>query len=180
MCQICDRFKLTPDRSSSFQRTWPSGPLFSQQTFTSTYGDQGLGLKILVSAVQSRPSPPFISKSCPSEIFRRDEFVTKFVTNSGTLQRIPAHEDVIGETSRVELRSLRLLRVSSLDIMGFLHQCWAVSPRCSIHWAHNPKVAGSNPAPDLNQPQVTIKDLFRLRVLVACPCYGYIASQLAD
>src|SRR5713101_9265960 len=49
------------------------------------------GLKILVSAVQSRPCPPLFSASCPSPIFLRREFVTRFVTNSGTLQRIPAH-----------------------------------------------------------------------------------------
>ena len=30
-----------------------------QQTLTRTYADCSLGLKILVSAVQSRPSPPF-------------------------------------------------------------------------------------------------------------------------
>jgi hypothetical protein len=52
----------------------------------------GEGLKILVSAVQSRPSPPFISHSSPSRNFRCSEFVTKFVTNSGTLQRLPAHK----------------------------------------------------------------------------------------
>jgi hypothetical protein len=50
------------------------------------------GLKILVSAVQSRPCPPLFSGSCPSPIFLRREFVTRFVTNWGTLQRIPAHE----------------------------------------------------------------------------------------
>src|SRR3984893_10426265 len=49
------------------------------------------GLKILVSAVQSRPCPPLFSGSCPSPIFLRREFVTGFVTNSGTLQGIPAH-----------------------------------------------------------------------------------------
>ena len=69
------------------------------------------GLKILVSAVQSRPSPPFISTNCPSESFSRAEFVTSFVTNSGTFQRIPAHEPVFGETHRVERRGLRLLRL---------------------------------------------------------------------
>jgi hypothetical protein len=51
------------------------------------------GLKILVSAVQSRPSPPFISASCPSENFSRTDFVPRFVPNSGTLQRIAAHMD---------------------------------------------------------------------------------------
>jgi len=48
----------------------------------------GPGLKILVSAVQSRPCPPLISANCPSRIFLRGELVTRFVTNSGTLQRI--------------------------------------------------------------------------------------------
>jgi len=33
------------------------------------------GLKILVSAVQSRPSPPFILNSCPSENLSRSDFV---------------------------------------------------------------------------------------------------------
>jgi hypothetical protein len=48
------------------------------------------GLKILVSAVQSRPSPPFISNSCSSWDLSKFERVTSSVTNSGTLQRIPA------------------------------------------------------------------------------------------
>src|SRR2546428_11823560 len=57
------------------------------------YLSQGMeaGLKILVSAVQSRPCPPLFSASCPSPIFRRREFVTRFLTNSGTLQGTPAH-----------------------------------------------------------------------------------------
>ncbi len=49
------------------------------------------GLKILVSAVQSRPCPPFFFK-CPSENFSRAEFVPRFVPNSRTLWSIPAHE----------------------------------------------------------------------------------------
>ena len=49
-------------------------------------------LKILVSAVQSRPCPPFFSTSCPSETFRRSEFVPRCVPTSGTLWSIPAHE----------------------------------------------------------------------------------------
>jgi hypothetical protein len=53
----------------------------------------GSGLKILVSAVQSRPCPPLFSSTCPSRIIPRSDFVTGFVTNSGTLQRIPAHVD---------------------------------------------------------------------------------------
>ncbi len=48
------------------------------------------GLKILVSAVQSRPCPPLFSSTCPPPIFPRREFVTGFVTNSGTLQSIRA------------------------------------------------------------------------------------------
>src|SRR6266852_8022927 len=50
-----------------------------------------MGLKILVSAVQSRPCPPLFSGTCPSRIFLRRDFVTRFVTNSGTLWTIPAH-----------------------------------------------------------------------------------------
>jgi hypothetical protein len=46
----------------------PAGDLFvcpiaaraSGSYFTRTYADRSLGLKILVSAVQSRPSPPFM------------------------------------------------------------------------------------------------------------------------
>ncbi len=49
------------------------------------------GLKILVSAVQSRPSPPFLSATSPPGIFARPEFVTGFVPNSGALQPIRAH-----------------------------------------------------------------------------------------
>jgi hypothetical protein len=65
--------------------------LFREQAVTHTYANCGLGLKILVSAVQSRPSPPFFSATCPSENFPRSELVPRFVPNSGTLQRIPAH-----------------------------------------------------------------------------------------
>ena len=36
-----------------------------------------MGLKILVSAVQSRPSPPFFLAACPSGNFLRREFVPK-------------------------------------------------------------------------------------------------------
>jgi hypothetical protein len=79
-------------------------PCLRHQTFTRTYTDCGLGLKILVSAVQSRPSPPFISHSCPSENFSQAEFVTRFVTNSGTLQRIPAHEPTFGGRLEGDLR----------------------------------------------------------------------------
>jgi hypothetical protein len=49
------------------------------------------GLKILVSAVQSRPCPPLFSGSYPSLKFHRIEFVPKFVPTSSTFQRIPAH-----------------------------------------------------------------------------------------
>ena len=63
------------------------------------------GLKILVSAVQSRPCPPFLSTSCPSVNSLRSEFVPRFVPNSGTLGITPAHE---GVGNRV-LALLRLL-----------------------------------------------------------------------
>jgi len=62
------------------------------QQIMSLWEGMGLGLKILVSAVQSRPCPPLFSSSCPSVNFLPTEFVTRFVTNSGTLQHIPAHE----------------------------------------------------------------------------------------
>jgi hypothetical protein len=58
------------------------------------------GLKILVSAVQSRPSPPFFSAAYPSENFSRSEFVPRFVPDSGTLPRIPAHQDRVRRESR--------------------------------------------------------------------------------
>ena len=45
-----------------------------------------------MSAVQSRPSPPFFLTICQPENFPRTDFVPRFVPNSGTLQRIPAHE----------------------------------------------------------------------------------------
>ena len=63
------------------------------------------GLKILVSAVQSRPSPPFNSNSCPPENFSRNDFVPRFVPNSGTLQRIPAHEALCGGLPRARRRA---------------------------------------------------------------------------
>jgi hypothetical protein len=84
-------FLIIPAHSSA---RGPRDPCFRHQTFTRTYTDCGLGLKILVSAVQSRPSPPFISHTSPSRNVCCSEFVTEFVTNSGTLQRIPAHEVV--------------------------------------------------------------------------------------
>ena len=59
-------FLITPAHSSARRRR---DPCLRHQTFTHTYRDQGLGLKILVSAVQSRPSPPFFSATCPSENF---------------------------------------------------------------------------------------------------------------
>ena len=52
------------------------------------------GLKILVSAVQSRPCPPFFSAGCPLRNSPRLEFVPRFVPNSGTLQITPAHEGI--------------------------------------------------------------------------------------
>ena len=48
-------------------------------------------LKILVSAVQSRPCPPCVSTSCPPRKSLRIEFVPGFVPISGTLWSIPAH-----------------------------------------------------------------------------------------
>jgi len=56
--------------------------------------EMGLGLKILVSAVQSRPCPPLFPASCRRRNSPSIEFVPRFVPTSGTLQRIPAHERV--------------------------------------------------------------------------------------
>jgi hypothetical protein len=63
--------------------------LVPQQTLTRTYTDRGIGLKILVSAVQSRPCPPLFSNSCPSE--NSSKFVPSIVPNSGTRWSISAH-----------------------------------------------------------------------------------------
>jgi len=49
------------------------------------------GLKILVSAVQSRPCPPLFSTSCPLQNSPWIEFVPRFVPNSSTLGIIPAY-----------------------------------------------------------------------------------------
>ncbi len=53
------------------------------------YLSQGMeaGLKILVSAFQSRPCPPLFPGSCASLIFPRREFVTRshFITLSGRI-----------------------------------------------------------------------------------------------
>src|SRR5262250_519725 len=62
----------------------------------------GSGLKILVSAVQSRPCPPLFSASCPLRNSPSVEFVPRFVPNSGTLQRIPAHGRELSTHSRSE------------------------------------------------------------------------------
>ena len=54
------------------------------------------GLKILVSAVQSRPSPPFISNSCPPENFPESEFVPKLCltrAHSSAFQRTKPSSD---------------------------------------------------------------------------------------
>jgi hypothetical protein len=63
---------------------------------------QGLGpcnrLKILVSAVQSRPCPPFFSTGCSPVNLLRNAFVPSCVPRTGTLQRIPA--DGSGPDSR--------------------------------------------------------------------------------
>ena len=107
MCQICDRLRRILDHSSALQRTMPSELLLRWQAVTHTYGDQGLGLKILVSAVQSRPSPPFFSAICPSENFSRTDFVPRFVPSSGTFQRIPAHEALSEGPRRARRKSLR-------------------------------------------------------------------------
>src|SRR5713226_392778 len=64
----------------------------SSQQITRRSRGMRAGLKILVSAVQARPSPPFFSATCPLGNFSRTDFVPRFVPNSGTLQRIPAHE----------------------------------------------------------------------------------------
>src|SRR6266851_6907258 len=69
----------------------PSGLVLPQQVLTRTYTHTGLGLKILVSAVQSRPSPPFISNSCPSRNFLRSEFVPKLCLT-------PAHSSALWRT----------------------------------------------------------------------------------
>ena len=69
--------------------------LVPHQAVTRTYTDREIGLKILVSAVQSRPCPPFFSASCPSENFLRCEFVPRFVPNLGTLWITPAHSGLL-------------------------------------------------------------------------------------
>jgi hypothetical protein len=55
-------------------------------------GGMQAGLKILVSAVQSRPSPPFFSATCPTENFSQS-VCAQIVPNSGALQRIPTHDE---------------------------------------------------------------------------------------
>jgi len=68
------------------------------------------GLKILVSAVQSRSRPPFFLATCPPKNFSQSEVVP----NSGTLQRIPAREDLIGGVPSNTVRgSSPLLRVAA-------------------------------------------------------------------
>jgi hypothetical protein len=58
-----DTFQIILEHSSAQGRC---GPVLPQSTLTRTYTNCGLGLKILVSAVQSRPSPPFLSSNCLS------------------------------------------------------------------------------------------------------------------
>src|SRR5215831_16859826 len=84
-------FLIIPAHSSARGRRKPRVP---HQTVTRTYADRGIGLKILVSAVQSRPCPPCFSVGCPPRNSPSAEFVPRFVPTSGTLQRIPAHECV--------------------------------------------------------------------------------------
>jgi carboxymethylenebutenolidase len=62
-------FLITLEYSSARCRR---DPCLRSQTFTRTYTHSGLGLKILVSAVQSRPSPPFVSRD--SEDLHAAEF----------------------------------------------------------------------------------------------------------
>jgi len=68
-----------------------------QQVLTRTYTD-GLRPRSENPGVGgSIPSQPTIHfKQLPPENFSQAEFVTRFVTNSGTLQRIPAHEPIFG------------------------------------------------------------------------------------
>ena len=81
----------------------------------------GCGLKILVSAVQSRPCPPLFSTSCPFPNSR----ASAFVPNSGTLRRIPAHSGRRGaEFSPPKFSELRLattLRWGLLRTLGALN-----------------------------------------------------------
>ena len=70
----------------------------------------GPGLKILVSAVQSRPCPPLLSGSCPSVNSSRIAIVPRFVPNSGTLQRITAEFNHV--SSRPEIEALTPIRES--------------------------------------------------------------------
>ncbi len=51
------------------------------------------GLKILVSAVQSRPCPPFLSGSCLASNFFPSLDCDQSVTISGSLQLTRAHFD---------------------------------------------------------------------------------------
>src|SRR5882724_5539034 len=81
-------FLIIPAHSSARGRRESSVP---HQTVARTYTTRGIGLKILVSAVQSRPCPPFFSAGCPLRNSPSIEFVPRFVPNSGTLQRIRGH-----------------------------------------------------------------------------------------
>jgi hypothetical protein len=64
------------------------------QQITPASREMGAGLKILVSAVQSRPSPPFISNSCPSANFLSTEVVPKLCLT-------PAHSSAFQRTTRL-------------------------------------------------------------------------------
>ena len=81
-------FLIIPAHSSARDRRNPPVP---HQTVTCTYEDLGIGLKILVSAVQSRPCPPLLSNTCPLRNSLRNEFVPRFVPTSGTLWSVPTH-----------------------------------------------------------------------------------------
>src|SRR5258705_1855072 len=56
LCPNCAQLQRTLARSSARRRR--RDPSLRQQAFTRTYTNTGLGLKILVSAVRSRPSDP--------------------------------------------------------------------------------------------------------------------------
>jgi hypothetical protein len=145
-------FLITPAHSSARRR---QGPLVPHQTVTRTYTRRGLGLKILVSAVQSRPCPPLFSASCPSPIFLRREFVTRFVTNSGTLQITWDHlelgkpfslypsrgvfrRQLASRSEKVPGRLLRPMRMAVALETICLGKCCATSQPISAREPNNP------------------------------------------
>ena len=71
-------------------------------------GDWRRELKILGSAVQSRPCPPFFSTACPLRNSSSIEIVPRIVPNSGTLWSMPARVrtesgDYISELGRTHM-----------------------------------------------------------------------------